>query len=439
LEEVINELEVPDPRRLADDELERAVIGLQRAIDRLTTVRLRLIAEAHRRKSYSRDGFVSASTWLAERNRTTFGSAKRDVVMALALEEMPRTREALQRGDLSPHAAEFLVKARDAAESAFESNEGALVADARRLPLGALRTRLAEWVQGIDPDGADERAAVQHARRRLDVGPVPGGMVRISGELDGETGAPLISALGTIVDRETRSGPDMRSPAQRRADAIAEICSAWLASKQRSTVGAERPHLSVLVDIDVLRRRGEGRCELADVGPISQETARRIACDSSVSRVVTKGASEPLDVGRRTAVVPPGLRRAVTVRDRGCRFPGCDRPPSWCDAHHVVHWADGGRTELANLILLCRPHHRLLHQGFRVSMVEGMPVFRRPDGSRLDGPGTRAVPAFARRGPEGERPTIRFEPVDEPHARPHTPRNMQAQVVAEASENTPAG
>jgi len=91
-----------------------------------------------------------------------------------------------------------------------------------------------------------------------------------------------------------------------------------------------------------------------------------------------------VDVGRRTPVVPASMRRAVVVRDRHCRFPGCDRPQSWCDAHHVVHWAKGGSTSLANLVLLCRRHHRLVHGRFRLRMMEGRPVFTRPDGSILE-------------------------------------------------------
>jgi hypothetical protein len=96
--------------------------------------------------------------------------------------------------------------------------------------------------------------------------------------------------------------------------------------------------------------------------------------------------SEPLDVGRRSKVVPPAMRRAVIVRDRGCRFPGCDRPYTWCDAHHVAHWADGGPTAAQNLLLLCRPHHRLVHRPgrFRLELLDGKPVFRRPDGSVLE-------------------------------------------------------
>ena len=96
---------------------------------------------------------------------------------------------------------------------------------------------------------------------------------------------------------------------------------------------------------------------------IGAEAARRLACDASVTRVVLDPASRPLDVGRRSRVVPPAIRTALVVRDRGCAFPGCDRPPPWTDAHHVRHWADGGATSLDNLVLLCRRHHRTVHEG----------------------------------------------------------------------------
>jgi hypothetical protein len=142
----------------------------------------------------------------------------------------------------------------------------------------------------------------------------------------------------------------------------------------------------VTVDAEALSTGGAPTTsELDHVGPIAVETTRRFACDASVMRVVMSGRSEPLDVGRRTPVVSPAIRRAVIVRDRHCRFPGCDRPHTWCDAHHVVHWADGGPTALQNLVLLCRRHHRMVHEhrGFRLGLLDGCPVFRRPDGSAL--------------------------------------------------------
>jgi Domain of unknown function (DUF222)/HNH endonuclease len=108
-------------------------------------------------------------------------------------------------------------------------------------------------------------------------------------------------------------------------------------------------------------------------GPLCGAAARRLACDAAVSRVITDGASQPLDVGRRTRTIPPAIRTALVVRDRGCAFPNCDRPPSWTDAHHRRHWADGGPTSLDNLVLLCRTHHRAVHEG-------GWQLIHDPDG-----------------------------------------------------------
>jgi len=384
LESAIGELAASDPKRWPDEELERGIVALQRVVDRLTVERLRLVAEMNRRRSFARDGYVSASTWLADRNRTTFGAAKRDVAMASALEEMPRTREALERGEVSAMAAELLVKAREAAEVAFETQERTLVAEAKKLPVAALRTHLTEWVQRVDPDDLEARAEVRYVRRKLDVFPGPDGMVKLAGDLDPESGSPVMSALGAIVDRELRDKADRRTASQRRADALVEVCGAWLASTTREDGVGDRPELTVIVDLRALEGATDARCELPEVGPITPETARRLACDASVSRVITRGPTEPLEVGRRTPVVPASLRRAVTVRDGGCRFPGCDRPSGWCDAHHIEHWADGGETNLGNLVLLCRAHHRMAHQGFSIAMSRGRPVFRRPDGSVIE-------------------------------------------------------
>ena len=384
LESAIGELTASDPTRWPDEELERGIVGLQRVVDRLGAERLRLIAEMNRRKTFARDGHVSASAWLAERNKTTFGAAKRDVAMASALEDMPATRRALASGEVSSAAAEMLVKAREAAEAAFDSQERSLLAEAKQLPVNALRSRLTEWVQRVDPDEVEAKAEIRYVRRQVNVFPGADGMVKMNGDLDPESGAPVISALTALVDRALRDGPDRRTPGQRRADALAEVCSAWLASNRSEDGGVTRPDLTVIVDLKALEGAAGERCELPDVGPITPETARRLACDASVSRVITRGPSEPLDVGRRTPVVPASLRRAVAVRDGGCRFPGCDRPSSWCDAHHIVHWADGGETSLANLVLLCRAHHRMAHQGFSIERTEAGLRFRRPDGTRID-------------------------------------------------------
>ena len=195
----------------------------------------------------------------------------------------------------------------------------------------------------------------------------------------------MLAALSAVADTEAHSGPDSdeRTPAQRRVDALGEICRGWLDLGIRSSVAGERPHLSVVVDAEVLAGGG-GRSELFHTGAIHPEVARRLGCDASLTRVVMAGDSQVLDVGRRTPVVPPPMRKAVVMRDRHCRFPGCDRPHSWCDAHHMLHWAHGGSTRLSNLLLLCRRHHRMVHAGFGLELVDGQPVFRRPDGSVLE-------------------------------------------------------
>jgi hypothetical protein len=143
--------------------------------------------------------------------------------------------------------------------------------------------------------------------------------------------------------------------------------------------------VTMTVHVDAVSEGVGEPSEMDHVGPVNPAIARRITCDSGISRVVMAGRSEPLDVGRCTPLVPTAMRRAVVVRDRGCRFPGCDRPQAWCDAHHMVHWADGGPTALQNLVLLCRRYHRMVHQhqGFKLRLEDGRAVFRRPDGSVL--------------------------------------------------------
>lgn len=143
--------------------------------------------------------------------------------------------------------------------------------------------------------------------------------------------------------------------------------------------------MTVLVDLNTLETASGELAELLLTGAaITPETARRIACDAKLARVGVAGDSAPLDVGRSVRTVTPAQRKALIVRDRGCRFPGCDRPASWCDAHHILHWVRGGLTDLCNLILLCRHHHTLIHlHRFTIAGTADRPVFLRPDGTPL--------------------------------------------------------
>ena len=385
---------------LPDARLEEDFSELQLAGEQLEAEKLRRLAEIERRGSYRRDGHLSPAAWLAGRFRVAWGHARQQVRMARALEEMDETRRAVEDGEVSMSAARVLVEAREIDPEAFRSVEGALVETARSHSVADLSKVAAYWRQAVEREAAKGGEEELRKHRRLHVSRTFLGLVRVDGTLDPETGATLLAALRAVMDAEARSGAegDERTPAQKRADALGEVCRGWLDRPERPAVAGERPHVMVTVGAEVLRDHAGQPCEMEGVGPVDPEVARRIGCDASIRRVVIAGPSEPLDVGRKTPVVSSAQRAAVVLRDGHCRFPGCDRPPSWCDVHHVEHWADGGTTSLPNLILLCRPHHRAVHArgGFRLELVDGRPVFTRPDASVLP---NADPPAFGRATP----------------------------------------
>jgi hypothetical protein len=377
-----------------DAQLEEDFAELQRVIEIAEAERLRRLAEIERRGTFGRDGHLSAASWLATSFKVGWGQAKDQLRTARGLEAMPGTRTALECGELSLSAARVLVQAREADPEAFSRCEAELVEAARVHQVRDLQRVATQWRQMVERERDLDGDGELRAMRRLHASETFGGMVRLDGDLDPESGETLLTALRAIMDAEARTGSDdPRTPAQRRADALTEICRQWLDRPDRPRVGGERPHVTVTVGAETLREMTSS-AELDHAGPVPPEVARRLACDASITRVVMAGASEPLDVGRRTPVISPAMRRAVILRDGHCRFPGCDRPPAWCDAHHIVHWAEGGPTSLPNLILLCRRHHTMLHArgGFRLVVEEGRPVFRRPDGSVLGDQSERAPP-----------------------------------------------
>jgi Domain of unknown function (DUF222)/HNH endonuclease len=190
------------------------------------------------------------------------------------------------------------------------------------------------------------------------------GAVRVDGLLDPEGGATFMRALAALVPPPVAGDP--RPAAARRADALVALAAGT----------RPRVSLDVHVDVDTLAGRMPAdllgaRCEVDGVGPAPPSVVRRLACDARVALVATDG-EHPHDVGR-VRLVPLALRRALERRDGGCVFPGCDRPPKWCDAHHVIPWVEGGPTTLDNLALLCRSHHTRCHR-------DGWQLTRGPDG-----------------------------------------------------------
>jgi hypothetical protein len=173
---------------------------------------------------------------------------------------------------------------------------------------------------------------------------------------------------------------DVRSPAQRRVDALVEVCRLASASGGLPDNGGDRPQIVVTIDFEKLREQvGAGIFD--DGSGLSPAAARRLACDAGIIPAVLGTTSQVLDLGRHSRLATGPLRRALVLRDRGCAFPGCDRPPRWTDAHHIQHWSDGGPTDLSNLVLLCCYHHRLIHRlewQVRINPKDGMPEFTPP-------------------------------------------------------------
>jgi hypothetical protein len=217
----------------------------------------------------------------------------------------------------------------------------------------------------------------------------------IRGRLPAEIGALFVRALQAAQDSlpipkdvsaET-SADERRGTCQRRVEALATLAESFLASGPKDLSGADRQQIVVHVGVETLKHSEAGRCEL-EYGPsIAAETARRLACDASVVQIIETEKGEPLNVGRKTRTIPPGIRRALNARDRGCRFPGCCFK-RYVDGHHVKHWAHGGETSLANLVTLCRFHHRRVHEGKVVvqTLDDGAFRFVRPDGHSFDSP-----------------------------------------------------
>ena len=299
----------------------------------------------------------------------------------------PRSRALVAGRAALSNVSQIAYLAREVGVGSVAPLEMILVGAAETLEPADLRTVVQATRLRVDPDGvlaADNRA---HERRWFNLDQTFGGEWFAQGQFDAEAGALVKTWLDAITEMP-RPG-DTRSASQRRADALVDLAAQHLRCAAVPAVHGQRPHLTLTVSAAALRTGADAEAAmLQGAGPIHPETARRIACDAVQTEVTVAppgdGADSwlsavttppvPLSVGRATRTIPVHLRTALALRDQGCRFPGCDRPIAWTDGHHIIHWADGGPTELENLVSLCRRHHRAVHeQGWRIHMADGSP------------------------------------------------------------------
>jgi hypothetical protein len=359
----------PPPDLVAPEDLVDELSSVLAHRDRIDARAGDLIRQIGVADAFRRDGYSSLTALLKHRMSLHPGEAQRLVSRANGLAHTPLVAMVYENGALSGAQVDVLLEARGTAPEAFAGAEDHLVAIALDTPLiRDLRKRLDYWLDQVATDDlGDQRNLVRDVRSltlRRD-----GEMMWINGWVDIEAGERLRAELepGPPAEGDTRSTP------ARRADVLLDILNG----------ASGRPDITVHVSAQTLTRREPGISETGNGTFLTADEIKRLACDANLTRVIFDPESRPLDVGRTKRLVTPALRTAVTARDMRCVFPGCDRPSNWCDVHHLVHWAHGGDTSIDNLVLLCRHHHVLTHEGgWTITGSPGDLHFHRPGGLR---------------------------------------------------------
>lgn len=369
---------------LSDAALLELVAEWSTSVNRMTAALTSAVRAADRREAYGADGAVSMKAWLRGMCHLAPGEATAIVSTGRRLDQLPATAHAFAAGEITATHARVITRAMTPARVAKAADAGIALAETDQILAGLARESspedtaqaVARWVAGVDPDGALDDAA--DVRRRFSMARGLEQRVHLRGELDPVGGEYLHTALASIMNGDRPAG-DRRSHAERQGDALVALARIVLDGGTLPDVRGERPHVRVTIDwMTISATRGSAGVaggELGWAGPITPETARRLACDASVARIITGPDGLPLDVGRAQRTASAAIRRAVVLRDGHCVFAGCDALPEWCDVHHLIHWAFGGPTSCDNGALLCEQHHTSCHEG-------GCAVRRDPGTSR---------------------------------------------------------
>ncbi len=396
----------PDHKRVTKlNHLADNITELVAHLDAGTFQLLQLICEFDKDEGWEGPGIRSCAHWLNWKCGMSMGPARERVRAARALPELPAISAAFRKGEVS------YSKVRAMTRVATPENEAALLQVALHGTASHVETqvRLYRKTKRIE---ALEEENLRHGHRELSWYIDDDEYWVFKGRFTPEQGALLQKALEAAGDQlfeEQQHVPenvsaeidasiplDSTTPepiSQKRADELARVVEGFLASAGSDQSGGDKYMVNIHTDIETLKEDGSGaEVEIEDRGHVPAETSRRLACDCSIVHWHENNQGEPLNIGRKTRSIPPAIRRALKRRDQGCRFPGCTCI-RFVDAHHIQHWADGGETSMDNLVLLCRTHHRLVHEaGYGVRFQAGKgAVFSLPDGKTIpQGPDTRS-------------------------------------------------
>lgn len=322
---------------------------LRQEIDERELVFARVASDFDKTTWWDYEGFNTAADWI----RFNCHMNSHEVVNAFAVaateREMPATMQAMRSREIG--FAHVATMARTAVDVGGAFDEGRLLPLAKKVSPGRFFHTCLNYRHAVDSEGYNRDQERLHETRSLRLNTARDGCLLINGLLDPAGGAALRTALEPLA--KPAGEHDDRTREQRYADAVVELATS-----------GKPANLQVTATIETLKDlAGASAGEMEFSLPISARGVQRIACDCSVTRVLLDQESAVVDMGRSTRVIPTALRNALRLRDGHCQWPGCERPASWCDGHHIVHWVEGGSTDLDNLVLLCRRHHRMVHEG----------------------------------------------------------------------------
>lgn len=354
--------------------------GLEEQRRRLPLVDHALVADAQANDLAGHHAFASLPMLLVRALRLSPGEAamrvraadavgRRTSMAGAPLEpRRPVLAVAQHAGQVSPEQVEIIDRAlrelpATTPPAVLARAERTLVEHARAFGPKELRLIARRLVDAADPDGPAPDDLVAQERRHLELRPMRDGMWRIEGRLTAETGLRLSAVLGplarplppTPATGRSAAEPDPRRHGQRWHDALDEACARLLRAPDLPASGGTPATVVVTVDLDdLLRRTGTATTEDVPLGP---DSLIRLAQEAEIWTAITDARGVPLALGRTRRIASRAQTIALAARDGGCSFPGCTRPPAWCDRHHILDWVAGGRTDLSNLTLLCRYHH----------------------------------------------------------------------------------
>jgi hypothetical protein len=338
---------------------------VQRVNDRIALKNSEAAAAFAETDHYEDEGFVSPQHWMRVNLHMTGGASGDRIAVGQQIQNMPESHQSLLEGEIGyAHLAHIARTAVAIEESGTNKrfDETPLLEKARELPVGPFIDFCHHMRHAGDPVGYAAEEATKVELRSLTLKKGEGGMVWLRGVLDPEGAAVFRTAIEALARRNGKG--DDRTHERRFADAAVELAAHSLDNALVPQHNGVRPHLNVNTTLEtLLKLTGAPGADLEFPLPISAEAVERLACDCSVTRILLGSDSAVIDVGRARRVVTPSQRRALKARDKGCRWPGCDRPVTWSEGHHLDHWIRGGRSNLANFVLLCHRHHWMAHEG----------------------------------------------------------------------------